>query len=534
MKATTTFLTSVVGLAALAALAANLVAAPATNTRRVEPKFLALIVLDGCRPDYLDLVPMPNLDALRQRGTTFDRAWVGQLVNNTPPSHSTIATGCFPRRHGVVSFFWKNPATDELDDATALSAVMDGRFGGIIRDSKVPSFLGLLRAKSKKGVRGYAISSHKYYAAAGMGALEADTILFAVPAGTGAQSVEQREEGASATVTFTPGSVIGHAAPPRILSDPQLNVPLVSKEGDMNGWAVNAALKLFERDPCEVLYLNLCETDEVGHMTGASREAMKPVMKALDAQLGRLVDAYKKIGRYDETVFVVTADHAMIPNRHVVELPSPTAIAETFPPAERAERASQLRPGFVVARPPYLWVKNTEDAGVFAEGFARTQSSGVRGVFYKHKAPNGSLEYLPATTTANRLPQPLIDAYLYLLSTMACPNGPDIVLATEEDTLFGSGKAGTHGGHVTFTWDVQHIPMILAGPGIRAGAVSHAPARLADIAPTLSRLFGLDPSAMDGVVITDALESAAPNDEARTSWVYKEIARYQDALRQTQ
>jgi arylsulfatase A-like enzyme len=513
---------------------ASLLASPSEPARKPEPKFLALIVLDGCRPDYLDLVPMPHLDEIRQRGTSFDRAWVGQIVNNTPPSHATIATGAFPRHHGIVNFFWKDPVTSELADFTSLQSVMDGKLGDIVKNSKVPSFLGLLRAKSKKPIRAYSVSSHKYYAAAAMGAQEADTILFAVPSDDGGSSEEQREEGSSASVPFAPGTVAGHGAPPRVISDPELNVSLVSKEGAMNGWAVNAALKLFDRDPCEVLYLNLPETDEVGHVTGASREAMKPVMKALDGQIGRIVDAYKRIGRLDETIFVVTADHAMIPNRHVAELPSLTDIAETFPSAERAERATQLRPGLVVARPPYLWIRNTEDASVFAEGFARTQAPGIRGVFYKKKAPNGAFEYLPCSTTARTMARPLLDAYLYLLSTAACPNGPDVVLATEEETLFGQLAPGSHGGHVTMTWDIQHIPMIFAGPGVRAGAVSHAPARLVDLAPTLCRLFGLDPTGMDGVAITDVLTSPTEPDQARAKWVFDEIGRYQDALRQTQ
>jgi hypothetical protein len=47
----------------------------------------------------------PFLSGLIADGVWFERAEVGSSPSNTPPSHATIGTGAFPRRHGVVDLF---------------------------------------------------------------------------------------------------------------------------------------------------------------------------------------------------------------------------------------------------------------------------------------------------------------------------------------------------------------------------------------------------------------------------------------------
>jgi hypothetical protein len=52
---------------------------------------------------------------------------------------------------------------------------------------------------------------------------------------------------------------------------------------------------------------------------------------------------------------------------------------------------------------------------------------------------------------------------------------------------------------------VQHIPLIMSGPGIRQSIHSQFPARSIDIAPTIERLLGLPAIHRDGVILADAL-----------------------------
>jgi hypothetical protein len=99
------------------------------------------------------------------------------------------------------------------------------------------------------------------------------------------------------------------------------------------------------------------------------------------------------------------------------------------------------------------------------------------------------------------------EAYKSLVETAAGPTGPDVwVLFRENYTVVPKNVSGvwrgTHGGP---SWKVQHIPLILAGPGIRYGIRSSFPARSIDVAPTVERLLGLPATNTDGVVLGDAL-----------------------------
>lgn len=74
-------------------------------------EYAVIIIIDGCRPEYLKLASLPNIEELERRGITYHQAWVGQMPNNTPPVHATLGTGVFPARHHVVGFNWKDPET---------------------------------------------------------------------------------------------------------------------------------------------------------------------------------------------------------------------------------------------------------------------------------------------------------------------------------------------------------------------------------------------------------------------------------------
>jgi choline-sulfatase len=72
-------------------------------------------------------------------------------------------------------------------------------------------------------------------------------------------------------------------------------------------------------------------------------------------------------------------------------------------------------------------------------------------------------------------------------------------------------NAGARGlwGKSTLYREAAGVPMILAGPGVAAGRVEHAPASLVDIAPTLLEWFGLEAdAALPGASLLRALDPA--------------------------
>ena len=87
---------------------------------------------------------------------------------------------------------------------------------------------------------------------------------------------------------------------------------------------------------------------------------------------------------------------------------------------------------------------------------------------------------------------------------------------------------GDHGGA---SWSSQGIPLVMAGPGIKQGHVSHFPARLVDLAPTAMRLLGAPYPRADGIVLADAMQSPTASDVNQQRSVAQYLAPMATALR---
>lgn len=71
--------------------------------------------------------------------------------------------------------------------------------------------------------------------------------------------------------------------------------------------------------------------DHVGHADGHDTPAYYANIKQLDSYIGRIVEAVKKAGIYDDTIFILTADHGGIEKGHggktMMEMETPFIIA---------------------------------------------------------------------------------------------------------------------------------------------------------------------------------------------------------------
>lgn len=71
--------------------------------------------------------------------------------------------------------------------------------------------------------------------------------------------------------------------------------------------------------------------DHVGHADGHDTPAYYANIKELDGYIGQIVDAVKKAGMYDDTIFIITADHGGIEKGHggktMMEMETPFIIS---------------------------------------------------------------------------------------------------------------------------------------------------------------------------------------------------------------
>ena len=459
-----------------------------------ESKYAVIIVVDGARPDYFNMVPMPHLQEMMNRGITYTQAFVGQELANTPPSHTTIGTGMEPRHHGVQGFLWEDPRTHTVLNPTSIGAVQNGELEAVIRRHHVPTLAGQIK-KANPDAKIVSVSAHKCYAADAMGTPSADYILCAL-------IFHNR---------WVAQAVGNHRPPSGAINNPRWDVPSPPRSagfgpavqqwraGTENSWTMRYALWAFHRIHYpRVLMINLSETDVLGHFASSDQTA-RLLMRQFDQLLGQLVSAYRQAGLLDQTNFVITADHGMSRiSRHL--------------PYEMLSRAVDMAGATAVHiehdTSAVIDIEEQEKAQQVAVNVAQLAGNLVDATFYK-VFDHGRWLYR-AASVQNNVPSSLQAAYRKLADTVAAESGPDVVaifaphVSTRQLVVYGYPWRA---GHLGPQWDDQHIPLIIAGPAIKAGETSTHPARLVDIAPTIEHLLGAPSGKVDGIVLEDALRS---------------------------
>jgi hypothetical protein len=118
----------------------------------------------------------------------------------------------------------------------------------------------------------------------------------------------------------------------------------------------------------------------------------------------------------------------------------------------------------------------------------------------------------------------------YLLGTLLNGHQPTVVVFAREGSTFADPNTNWKADHGGSGWETQHVPLIMAGPGIQAGSVVNAPAQLEDLAPTLLTDMGVMPTGMEGKVLAEALQGATEGQTNARSAEVKQISPVIHAL----
>jgi Type I phosphodiesterase / nucleotide pyrophosphatase len=498
---------SVIGAGAAKVLHDRSAAAALPSTRLlglapVTPKYLVLLVLDGARPDYFGLTALPHVDALRAAGTQYTKAFDGILESETPSGHATIATGSRPDKDGLLGFDWANTTSRY----SLFSPDQMGTVEQLMQDSHAPT-LGSLYKKKFPSARVVALSGHKYYAAAPLGGPSADAIVYyqGDPAGH-----------------YVPVAVPGHTPPASVLNDPALTLPSITlTDGQEDHLATQMALSLVKAMQPRMLLVNYPEFDwPLGHVDGGNLDSAKVItdMKVFDSDLGAIEDAYRKAGILDQTLFVITADHGMMPISRFV--PATTV-------SNAVTQAGTTAPDIASSTGDYVWLADPNKAQMVAENIMSAHDPGIASAYYlvtangkpSYVAANGS-NVTPAMETANQ----------YLLSALLNGHEPSVVAFGAPGASFSDPKSNWKADHGGNTWQAQSIPLILSGAGIVPGVVSSNPVQLEDIAPTVLTDMGVAPTGMEGHALTEALVQPSASDTQRRQAEMRQIGPVVDAL----
>lgn len=466
----------------------------AASLRPHPPKYLVLMVLDGARPDYLDLTKLPHLDALRARGTQFTRAFDGILEAETPAGHATIATGSRPDRSGILGFDWGS----DNSRYSLFSPAKMGALEQILQETHVPTIAGLYKAKHPKA-KVVALSGHKYYAAAPLGGPDADAIMFyqGDPKGR-----------------YVPVAIPGHVPPAGVLTAPGLIAPTIHLPvGAEDNLATRLALAAQKKMRPRLLLINYPEFDwPLGHVYGGILDRSRVIadMKGFDTDLGEIEKAYRKSHILSKTMFVITADHGMMPiTRYVPSTVVTNAIAA----------AGTTAPDIASNSGDYIWLADGTKAQTVADTIMQARDPGIQSAYYL-TSNNGKPAYEAAAGVA--LNGAAESTNQYLLGALLNGHEPSVVVFGKEGVSFSASTSHWKADHGGNSWQSQHIPLVISGPGIKRGVTRAAPAQLDDVAPTVLANMGVAPTGMEGHVLTDALKGAASKEKhARTAEIKK-------------
>jgi hypothetical protein len=456
---------------------------PAAPGTAVPAKYVCILVVDAARYDEANPSTMPNLKALMASGSSFTQAWVGDLPSVTETSHATIGTGVMPSRHTVLGDTWRVPGTNEMSPNLLDSSITrTGYIGNLIRRTGSASLAALVHI-AFPGSKVVALSGHKIYAADALGAGAADFVAFG-----------QRDSRGQ----YVPGAIPGRVPSPSVFKDSALVLPTYPRvPGVEDNWTTTLSLQFLKTYRPRVMMVNLPEVDIFGHASGTDPAVMGPLMTDVDHEIGRVVAAYRAAGIYAQTDFIVTADHGMVPAEHIVDIGN----------IERVVKAAGGQPLYVGHGDwSAIWLKNASSIPAVATALASARIPYVRAVYAK--SPSGRYQlYSPASQSL--LPDEQT-AYSDLLQSMSASESADVVLLYDENTMTETPtflKAARKGDHGGATWGAQHIPLVISGPGVKAGYSSNYAARLVDIAPTAEVLMGIKPRGQDGVPLADVMAS---------------------------
>jgi hypothetical protein len=527
-------------------LMAAMLATTAQGKQDEPPSRVLIIVLDQLRPDYLDTFDMTNVKALMRDGAPFRKAYLGHMASETVISHNVMTSGQLPRDMG-----WSDEVHRDVEGVlgTADRMYISGsftrdQFNTLIADRGYPKLADYLHA-AHPGTK-FITAGQKDYA------------VYSANGPTGDISVTFSGR------NFTCNGTAGYRGPtgshvPTYLSDPECGrfyvdsrtsltygtgaadagsdpawmYPLDGNRfapghdpnhlgGDV--WTADAGMAMMEHEPWSGMLLTLGSIDKMSHMWGgrtdtgtyqegsdAEQAHLRFIAKTADQQVGRIIQKLRDLHQLDETLVVLTTDHAGQPATHFNGVDQPGRSNFNWYYGETPTTGSFLSPSPSLApliatgnvRFSYqdtairTWLTDTSDA-------AKTHAAEVMATLpdviasYRLRADGSGYELVRANLDAmghsemvwwRKHGQEIID-------TMAAPWSADVVGLLRDDTSYG--VAGDHGGAQK---PVQRIPIVFYGSGVRSQHSGY-PMRSVDILPTVLRKMDIPLGAgLDGKAV---------------------------------
>ena len=212
-------------------------------------------------------------------------------------------------------------------------------------------------------------------------------------------------------------------------------------------------------------------------------------------QIGKMASELQAQGLADSTAIIVSAKHGQSPTD-----PNDLARVDDGPIIDGINAAwTAAHPGAGA-----LVVFATDDDGMllWLSDRSRPAADFVKQYLLTHTAAGNNISGNPITVTSSGLKRVFAGRAAARLFGVpgSDPRHPDIVGIAQHGVVYtgGKGKIAEHGGD---DQQDRNVPILLVVPGLRHGQLIGAPVETTQIAPSILRLLGLDPHALEAVRI---------------------------------
>ncbi len=437
-----------------------------------------LVVFDGLRPDAIRPEVTPNLVRFAAQAVVMPKAR-SVFPSETRVCTSSVATGCHPRRHGLVANRMIHPRDHRriVDTGNAVKLrEMEQEIGGpaLLR----PTLSDLL-------------------AQAGQ-----DFAVFS--SGTSGQTflLAPRAEAHGQTVVSVHGAQMCTTAGRKLL---ERLTPPPQAPAERAVWIAEAWRTTMLPSPPAASVLWLCEPDTSAHYDGLDSAAQRRKLQDADAAFGRILDDWQSGPQAGRLQIIVASDHGHVTGDGLVDI---LAALRTQPLFEGCTLTGGPSGGIAVPDGGREHIAGLAEFLMRQDWIAQVLTADVIDPVH------GTLPHAAALIDHGRTAHVL---YTLRNGTAAAANG--LAGTSLLDAAGGLGLGGgTHGG---LNRGELATVLMLGGTALRRGIRSNWPAGLVDIAPTILDLLGVPGGeTMDGRVLTEALADGADPVESHSpeSW----------------
>ncbi|MDQ3984975.1 MAG: alkaline phosphatase family protein [Actinomycetota bacterium] len=299
--------------------------------REAPPKLLVTVVVDGGGWNVLRRWPnaWPNIARLMDEGASIRDAVVGSTPSITPAVHTTLATGAFPRRHGVMAIVMRRDDGSIGGAFAQMARLQSGEFAdptATLDAATLADQWDLATDNSAKvamlAPQNYELGFVGHGAALPGGDKDIAVMLaedesswatnpryFALPTyvNNGVRGPIEDLERLDAADGKHDGLWRGHdiyridASPAFAPWESRVIEALVTREG------------MGDDEVSDLLYVNFKSPDAAGHKWNMIAPEQRDVLVSVDIAIGRLVDFLDEEVGNRNYVLALTADHGQTP-----------------------------------------------------------------------------------------------------------------------------------------------------------------------------------------------------------------------------